>query len=394
MVHLRQRRFNLHERESAPLIDCENRRLQMFLIVLLAGSILICTFIIAGIAKLRDREGTARTLIAFGVPGALSAPVASVLPIVELIIASLLCSSMTAWFGATSAVILLLLFTAAIGYSLMRGRTPACNCFGQVSAAPISRFTLLRNLLLTGCAMFISVTLPKGAGLGFSEAVKALSLREVLLALAVPLIATEFGLMLQMLKQQGRILGRLDQLDFQTAGEISVTAAAIESVPPQGLPIGALAPNFGLDNLERETITTRSLLSVGRPLVLLFMNPECGPCVSLMPEVAGWMQDPSVHFQFAIISEGTPEDNRKKGESLDPKRTLLQQKREVADAYNAWGTPAAVLVRTDGKIGSSVAQGADNIRLLLDEHSSQMHRGSLGYLKSTGKNTHQQLASA
>jgi peroxiredoxin len=44
---------------------------------------------------------------------------------------------------------------------------------------------------------------------------------------------------------------------------------------------------------------------------------------------------------------------------------LLQKDREVAQAYQAHGTPSAVVVRQDGAIGSSLAQGADAIRVLI-----------------------------
>ncbi len=45
-------------------------------------------------------------------------------------------------------------------------------------------------------------------------------------------------------------------------------------------------------------------------------------------------------------------------------RYFIQQESEIATAYQAWGTPSAVLVNADGRIGSSVAQGADAIRTL------------------------------
>jgi thiol-disulfide isomerase/thioredoxin len=44
---------------------------------------------------------------------------------------------------------------------------------------------------------------------------------------------------------------------------------------------------------------------------------------------------------------------------------LLQKDREIAEAYQAYGTPGAVLIRPDGTIGSPVAQGADAIRALI-----------------------------
>src|SRR5207247_1524756 len=44
---------------------------------------------------------------------------------------------------------------------------------------------------------------------------------------------------------------------------------------------------------------------------------------------------------------------------------LLQKDREISEAYKAFGTPSAVLVRQDGTIASPLAQGADAIRALI-----------------------------
>jgi protein-disulfide isomerase len=44
---------------------------------------------------------------------------------------------------------------------------------------------------------------------------------------------------------------------------------------------------------------------------------------------------------------------------------LLQKEREVAEAFEAYGTPGAVIVRPDGTIGSSLAMGPDAIRDLV-----------------------------
>jgi peroxiredoxin len=45
---------------------------------------------------------------------------------------------------------------------------------------------------------------------------------------------------------------------------------------------------------------------------------------------------------------------------------LLQKEFEVAQAYQIVATPSALLVRADGKIGSPLAAGADEIRALVD----------------------------
>ncbi|MDB4882915.1 MAG: hypothetical protein JWL95_1681, partial [Gemmatimonadetes bacterium] len=46
-------------------------------------------------------------------------------------------------------------------------------------------------------------------------------------------------------------------------------------------------------------------------------------------------------------------------------RVLLQVERETADAYEAYGTPSAIVVSSEGLIASEVAQGAAELRVLL-----------------------------
>jgi len=66
-----------------------------------------------------------------------------------------------------------------------------------------------------------------------------------------------------------------------------------------------------------------------------------------------------------LVSRGTAEVNRPKATEYGLTHVLLQQDREVAQAYQASGTPSAVLVRQDGTIGSPLAAGADAIRALI-----------------------------
>src|SRR5690242_6214722 len=49
------------------------------------------------------------------------------------------------------------------------------------------------------------------------------------------------------------------------------------------------------------------------------------------------------------------------------RRVLVQAAREVAEAYQVPATPAAVVVRADGAIGSPVALGQDAIGVLVAE---------------------------
>ncbi|MBV9453556.1 MAG: redoxin domain-containing protein, partial [Rubrobacter sp.] len=54
---------------------------------------------------------------------------------------------------------------------------------------------------------------------------------------------------------------------------------------PPGLPVGAAAPAFSLSGLYGEKLTVESLRSSGKPVMLLFTDPNCGSCNALLPEI-------------------------------------------------------------------------------------------------------------
>jgi len=68
---------------------------------------------------------------------------------------------------------------------------------------------------------------------------------------------------------------------------------------------------------------------------------------------------------LALISRGTPEANRAKVSRHGIALVLLQQDREVAESYQAQGTPCAVLVHADGMMRSRLAYGTEKIRELV-----------------------------
>src|SRR5215217_1391286 len=123
--------------------------------LLLARLLLASVFLVAGVAKLADREGSRRALADFGVPTPLATPLGVLLPLIELAVAIALLLPSTALWGALGALALLLGFVAAIGVNLVRGRKPECHCFGQLRSAPAGWKTLVRNGALAAVAGFV-----------------------------------------------------------------------------------------------------------------------------------------------------------------------------------------------------------------------------------------------
>lgn len=87
---------------------------------------------------------------------------------------------------------------------------------------------------------------------------------------------------------------------------------SIRTAPQLGLPVGTVSPAFALPGLYGETITLDFLRASGKPTVLLFSDPGCGPCNNLMPEVGRWQHDYASKLTLALISRGSVEANRSK----------------------------------------------------------------------------------
>ena len=83
----------------------------------------------------------------------------------------------------------------------------------------------------------------------------------------------------QLLRQNGRILLRLDELE-KRLNELEFGGAD----EPEGLPPGSEAPAFELPDLSGQRRTLAQYR--GQPVLLLFFNPGCGFCRELAPKLA------------------------------------------------------------------------------------------------------------
>lgn len=338
----------------------------MDVLSILARVLLAAVFLVAGLAKLADRAGSRQALVDFGLPAKLAEPGGVLLPLAELLVAVLLIPTATVWWGALGALALLLLFVGGIGYNLARGRTPDCHCFGQLHSAPAGRLTLARNAVLAAIAGFVvwqaqDHRLPNVVGwLGGLTTSQGASLAAGLLLLG--LLLGEGWLLLNLLRQNGRLLLRIERLEEQLG---AAPAAPGASQPETGLPVGTLAPSFGLTNLDGVPLTLDALRTPAKPVMLVFSDPGCGPCTALLPDLARWQEQYAARLTIALISRGTPEAHRAKLSEHSLAYVLLQQDREVAMLYQAQGTPMAVIVRADGTIGSPLAPGAGAIAALV-----------------------------
>ena len=216
------------------------------------------------------------------------------------------------------------------------------------------------------------------------------------IALAWTVILVGAWLGWQLLRQNGRLLLRLEELEKRLDGLEFGGADR-----PEGLPLGSDAPGFELPGLagERESLTQFR----GQSLLLIFFNPACGFCRDLAPKLvavaAGFQpasesgilppgkpsrlaeatnnHDASVlsdagleapltgrqgcpPLRLLILTTGDAERNREffREHNLGCP-VLLQNDGEVAKAYQTNGTPSGYLISAEGKIASALAVGAE-----------------------------------
>ncbi len=322
------------------------------ILVLLLRLLLAGVLAGAAAAKLADRPAVREMLVGFGLPRRAAVPGAALLPAAELAVASALLPTSLAPYGSLAALALLVAFTGAVAAQLARGRRPPCNCFGAVHAKPIGPATLVRNGALIGLAAFV-------VAVGWSDpGPSAIAwLRNPLLATigVLALVSvTQAALFVVLLRRHGHALARLEALD-----------EGVDEEAPAGLPVGAAAPEFTLPDLEDTPVTLASLRAEGKPVLLLFSDPACGPCSALLPEVGRWQQERAGELVVALVSSGSLEDNRARASEHDLTIVLRQEDHQLALAYGAAGTPMAVLIDRDGSVASEVAAGADAVAALV-----------------------------
>lgn len=301
-------------------------------------------FALAAFGKVIDQSATRRAVGEFGVPARFVRVVGWSLPTVEAVLAIAVLPPWSARWAGLAAVAVLAVFTAAIVGQLARGQRPSCSCFGGVSNRPVSGWTVARNAaiaIVAGITVLGSWTHPSTpADLPVDRAT----------GLAL------FGAVGAVLVWQGSALRTLRrQFDERASRELG----------PEGLPVGAVAPEFDLPATSGGHGTLGKALAEGLPLVLVFMHPGCRPCADLAGELPRWRERKAGVATFLVIGSGGVEANRDWADEHRLGDMLVQDGNEVAARYRVRGTPGAVLVDTDGRIATPVAGGSLAIRDLI-----------------------------
>ena len=336
------------------------------LLGLVAGLVLSAVFVAAGVGKLTDRAGTRKAVGEFGARDRLMGPLALLLPAAELAVAVALLFATTRGAGAVGALGLLAVFSAAIGVSLARGRTPDCHCFGQLQSAPASWKTLVRNALLAVLAVVALVEHGPGA---FGWIGNLAPVGVFALAMGIVAVGMTVGgglAFVSLLRSHGRVLLRLDTVESALRDAGIDVPDDEQSLPALGIDPGTRAPAFTTETASGSQLSLDNLLEPGLPLLLLFTSPSCGPCKALLPDISRWQQEHRERLTLATVTSGDRSAIRAEAEEHALERVLIDQDLALYETYQANGTPSAVLITGDGQIASYLAFGSGEIEQLVE----------------------------
>ncbi|NNH74037.1 redoxin domain-containing protein [Nocardia uniformis] len=308
--------------------------------------VLAVVFALSAWGKLADRAGTRKAVHEFGVRIRWAPAVAWGLPLTEAVVAVGVLPSESAYGSATLALVLLIVFTVAIIRLLRAGKRPACSCFGAASSVPIGWATVVRNGLL----MVLVVAVGVGA-ITDSEVPGSLPTDH---AVGMTVVAALLAALVWLWGELAVLRRRVDTQVLSTLGA-------------EGLPVGAVAPEFELLDTAGGRTSLEGLMSPGRQLLMVFVHPGCEMCAALARELPRWHARVGEVLTIVVVGNGDVSEHEMWGgeQELGEIPVLVQQGNEAALRYRVRGTPSGVLIGADGRIAAPVARGAMAVRELM-----------------------------
>ena len=314
------------------------------LAVWLVRLLVAAVFATAAWGKAADQGGTRAAVAEFGVPARAVGWAAVALPGVEGVLAAAVLVPRVAVAACGAVVLLLAGFSGVVARQLAAGSRPACSCFGVGSVRPVGGWTLARNAVIgvlavvAGWGSWIHPAVPLGlpvdrvAGVAAVVAVAAVQLRQ--------------GAQLRAAR-----------------GELAQLRAGLPR--PEGLPVGSVAPAFDLPAVEGGRGGLAGLVAAGRPVVLVFLHPECGPCQIIAHDLPQWRAGQRQALTVVPIGTGDLDANRVWARRHGLTGMLVQATPAVGESYRLRGTPTAVLIDTRSRIAAPPARGPRAIEELI-----------------------------
>jgi peroxiredoxin len=150
-------------------------------------------------------------------------------------------------------------------------------------------------------------------------------------------------------------------------GERPLAQSRIER---NGLKPGTDAPRFRLPGLDGTTVALDDFR--GRRVLLVFSDPQCGPCDDLAPHLVRLhRQHRDEGMALILVARGAADENRRKAEHHGFEfPVVIQERWKLSQEYGIFAVPVAFLIDEEGVIARSVARGVDEILALASQQTA------------------------
>lgn len=277
--------------------------------------------LVSGIGKLMDPAAGRQAMVDFGVPARWAEQAAYLLPLVEIALGLGIIIDSTSRLAGLGLAALFAVFSIGIINLLRQDKAPPCNCFGAVHSEPVSGWTLLRSLSLSGLS---------AAAYGLPVWPLTPGLKEVALA------GTAY-------MSCGTALTGLWKWHLKRDVDKG----------PRRLGVGELLPTV---RLADGRWLSEALSSVGPTLVLL-TSEGCLPCEALKQAMSSWRHRIQGELPIIELRRG-----KKSGEDRDSKAYNLDP---TTFGRFLSSTPAGILVGPNGGVLQPPAVGPAEVEALI-----------------------------
>jgi methylamine dehydrogenase accessory protein MauD len=117
-----------------------------------------------------------------------------------------------------------------------------------------------------------------------------------------------------------------------------------------GLKVGSKAPDFTLPSASGAEVSLHDF--VGRKVLLVFTQSQCGPCHEMVPEF-NLLQEVG-EYQVLVVNNGEPDETRQWAADIRVRFPVLRQEKfTLSKRYEVFATPFAFLIDEQGLIVSN-----------------------------------------
>ncbi|CAL8897040.1 hypothetical protein KVA01_18440 [Kocuria varians] len=348
---------------------------------------LAAILLVSGTTKLVAPDAGLRLVERLPLPAVLRGrTVRSALPWCEILVglALVLTSGVLLWLACLVALALFAVFTAVVVRESRRADPASCGCFGELSRAPVSTRTVVRNTVFTMVAavalLVVTVLQPREPVVPLPADVRAALVLPVLLLLVCLWAERPGTSRVDASRDMSGVppLPPATRHDDAAASSSRTAPTSTETGRGHGGYGGAVAdlpdedpedyarlpiPFTGLLDGHGEPVTLRALAST-QARALFFVSPTCGSCAAVLDRMAavGTQTGPVALHPVVTHDDAVaqiPEDLRP--------ACLVDRDGATSSMFDQHGTPWVVVLGADGLLAGGPVSGSEAVLELLDE---------------------------